>query len=135
MREWEAQHHQNQSLGGASSTAVQCHTSIASIAACVAAGMFLFMWVVVLKVPRGLGAESAAKKFLEVMAMTWAGSQVTKLIRAGLALGMAPAVDAGLGKMCAALGLKGKDQAFAVVVACCLALALALFASVVTLWA
>jgi hypothetical protein len=38
--------------------------------------MFLFVWVYVAKVPAGLGLAGAARKFLEVFALTWGGSQV-----------------------------------------------------------
>jgi hypothetical protein len=38
--------------------------------------MFLFVWVYVAKVPSGLGLPGAARKFLEVFALTWGGSQV-----------------------------------------------------------
>lgn len=86
------------------------------------------------QVPRGLGLGEAARKFIEVMAITWAGSQVTKLVRAGGALAMAPIVDRVLDGIVARLGLRGKGQAFAVVVACCLALAAALFVTVVLAW-
>ncbi|KAH7547672.1 hypothetical protein JRO89_XS14G0000900 [Xanthoceras sorbifolium] len=60
-------------------------------------------------VPRGLVASHAYVsestvdvkilvlcRFLKVMAMVWAGSQVTKLVRAGGALALAPFVDRGL---------------------------------------
>lgn len=37
---------------------------------------FAFFWLVVAKVPRGLGLAASAQKFLTVMAAVWAGSQV-----------------------------------------------------------
>ncbi|KAG6781584.1 hypothetical protein POTOM_014495 [Populus tomentosa] len=43
-----------------------------------------------------MGYFAAAERFLKVMAMVWAGSQVTKLVRAGGALALAPFVDRGL---------------------------------------
>ncbi|MBA0870672.1 hypothetical protein Goshw_015689 [Gossypium schwendimanii] len=47
-------------------------------------------------VPGRMGYMAAAQRFLKVMAMVWAGSQVTKLVRAGGALALAPFVDRGL---------------------------------------
>ncbi|MBA0780564.1 hypothetical protein Gotri_004654, partial [Gossypium trilobum] len=47
-------------------------------------------------VPCRMGYMAAAQRFLKVMAMVWAGSQVTKLVRAGGALALAPFVDRGL---------------------------------------
>lgn len=76
---------------------------------------------------------AASAKFLEVFALVWAGSQVTKLARAGAALALAPVVDAGLDRLQAGLGLGSKRQAFLVVVAGCLGLAAALFGGVVML--
>jgi hypothetical protein len=63
--------------------------------------------------------------------MVWAGSQVTKLARAGAALAFAPLVDRGLDWLAGLLKLPGKREAFFVVVAACVGLALALFGGVV----
>jgi hypothetical protein len=41
----------------------------------------------------GLGVQAAAGKLLEVLGLTWAGSQVTKLARGAAALALAPVVD------------------------------------------
>lgn len=46
--------------------------------------------------PGKLGYLAVAKRFLKIMAMVWAGSQVTKVVRAGGALALAPVVDRGL---------------------------------------
>ncbi|KFK23697.1 hypothetical protein AALP_AAs45549U000100, partial [Arabis alpina] len=43
-----------------------------------------------------MGYLAAAERFLKLMAMVWAGSQVTKLIRIGGAVALAPIVDKGL---------------------------------------
>lgn len=96
--------------------------------------MFLFIWIFVAQMPRGLGIGEAAKKFLEVFALTWAGSQVTKLIRAGAAVALAPAVDRGLDVLIARLGLRGKGQALGVAVAFCVSLAAVMFGAVVLIW-
>ena len=66
--------------------------------------------------------------------MTWVGSQATKVLRLGLAVGMAPAVDAGLTWLERALRLRGRGQALATAVAGCVGVALVLFAGVVALW-
>ncbi|KAL1079487.1 hypothetical protein V6Z11_D10G226700 [Gossypium hirsutum] len=57
---------------------------------------FLLVWFYVAPVPGRMGYMAAAQRFLKVMAMVWAGSQVTKLVRAGGALALAPFVDRGL---------------------------------------
>ena len=41
----------------------------------------------------GLGFAGAVRKVAEVAALTWAGSQVTKLARAAGAVALAPLVD------------------------------------------
>ncbi len=71
----------------------------------------------------------------QVFGMVWAGSQVTKLARAGAALAAAPLVDRGLAWLAGSLRLKGKQQAFLVLVAGCLSLALLLFGGVVAMHA
>ncbi|XP_073141022.1 uncharacterized protein [Henckelia pumila] len=57
---------------------------------------FLVVWFYVSPAPGRMGYLAAVKRFLKVMAMVWAGSQVTKLVRAGGALALAPIVDRGL---------------------------------------
>lgn len=44
---------------------------------------FLVVWFYVTPAPGRMGYLAAVERFLKVMAMVWAGSQVTKLIRAG----------------------------------------------------
>ncbi|GJN33868.1 hypothetical protein PR202_gb22496 [Eleusine coracana subsp. coracana] len=46
--------------------------------------------------PGRMGYAAAVERFLKLMAMVWAGSQVTKVFRAGGALALAPFVDRGL---------------------------------------
>jgi hypothetical protein len=72
---------------------------------------------------------------VEVFAIVWAGSQVTKLARAGGALALAPLVDSGMGWLQRRLALGSKRAAFALVVAACLVVAGALFGTVVLLHA
>ena len=57
---------------------------------------FLLVWFYVAPTPGKMGYLAAAKRFLKIMAMVWAGSQVTKVVRAGGALALAPVVDRGL---------------------------------------
>ncbi|KAI8469887.1 MAG: hypothetical protein J3K34DRAFT_459147 [Monoraphidium minutum] len=97
--------------------------------------MFLFVWVYVAKVPPGLGLKGAAAKFLEVFALTWGGSQVTKVARAAGALALAPLVDRLLDATQRALRLGSKRRAFGAVVGGCVSLALLLFAGVVAAYA
>ncbi|KAL8546948.1 hypothetical protein ACS0TY_006601 [Phlomoides rotata] len=44
---------------------------------------FLVVWLYVAPAPGRMGYSAAVERFLKVMAMVWAGSQVTKLKRAG----------------------------------------------------
>ena len=57
---------------------------------------FLLVWFYVALMPGKLGYLAVAKRFLKIMAMVWAGSQVTKVVRAGGALALALVVDRGL---------------------------------------
>ncbi|KAF6163846.1 hypothetical protein GIB67_024701 [Kingdonia uniflora] len=57
---------------------------------------FLLFWFYVAPAPGRMGYTAAVGRFLKIMAMVWAGSQVTKLVRAGGALALAPFVDRGL---------------------------------------
>ncbi|EIE19196.1 hypothetical protein COCSUDRAFT_59680 [Coccomyxa subellipsoidea C-169] len=97
--------------------------------------MFTYMWTVGFKVPRGLGYAEAARKLVEVLGITWAGSQLTKAARAAGALLLAPVVDKGLGAFQRALHLKSRRTAFLYIVALCLGLTAALFGTVVVVHA
>ncbi|CAK8564902.1 unnamed protein product [Lathyrus sativus] len=57
---------------------------------------FLFVWFYVVPAPAKMGYRPAVERFLKLLAMVWAGSQVTKLLRAAGALALAPFVDRGL---------------------------------------
>ncbi|KAL8117029.1 hypothetical protein AgCh_023279 [Apium graveolens] len=57
---------------------------------------FLLVWFYVVPAPGKLGYPAAVKRFFKLLAMVWAGSQVTKLIRAAGALALAPFVEKGL---------------------------------------
>ncbi|GJP44421.1 hypothetical protein CLOM_g3828 [Closterium sp. NIES-68] len=97
---------------------------------------FLFVFLYVSPSPRGLGFAAAAKNFLKVFAMVWAGSQVTKLVRAGGALMMAPFMEKALNMLSSSTGVfKTRGQAVAAIVAFCFSLAGVLFLAVTALWA
>ncbi|PRW60029.1 TY4B-J: Transposon Ty4-J Gag-Pol poly [Chlorella sorokiniana] len=92
---------------------------------------FAFFWLVVAKVPRGLGLAVTAQKFLTVMAAVWAGSQVTKVPRAAAALVLAPLVDRLMAWLQRVGKLESRRQVFGFFVAGCLGLAFTLFSVVV----
>ncbi|PIN14060.1 hypothetical protein CDL12_13297 [Handroanthus impetiginosus] len=73
--------------------------------------------------------------FLKVMAMVWAGSQVTKLIRAGGALALAPFVDRGLSWFTVKFGFESQGKAFMAIAGLCFGLAFLMFVIVTLLWA
>ncbi|KAK9139026.1 hypothetical protein Scep_008707 [Stephania cephalantha] len=95
------------------------------------------------------------QRFLKVMAMVWAGSQVTKLARAAGALALAPLVDKGLAWFTVKFKFESKGraviltnysaalffwalsllQAFTTIIGMCLVPGLVLFLTVTLLWA
>ncbi len=82
----------------------------------------------------GLGLQTTLRRFVEVMAVVWAGSQVTKLARAAAAIAFAPLVDKALISLADRLKLKSKGQAFGVMVAACFGVASAIFVAVLLAW-
>ncbi|CAN8284849.1 unnamed protein product [Cochlearia groenlandica] len=96
---------------------------------------FLLVWFYVAPSPGKMGYLAAAERFLKVMAMVWAGSQVTKLIRIGGAVALAPFVDRGLSWLTVKCKFKSQAKAFGAVVGVCIGLALMLFVAVTLLWA
>ncbi|XWS65423.1 hypothetical protein CRYUN_Cryun05aG0111500 [Craigia yunnanensis] len=96
---------------------------------------FLLVWFYVAPVPGRMGYMAAVERFLKVMAMVWAGSQVTKLFRAGGALALAPFVDRGLSWFTVKFKFESQGKAFMVIVGFCFGLALMLFLVVTMLWA
>ncbi|GKU91426.1 hypothetical protein SLEP1_g5305 [Rubroshorea leprosula] len=85
--------------------------------------------------PRRMGYAAAAERFIKVMAMVWAGSQVTKLIRAGGALTLAPIVDRGLSWFTTKFKFESQGKAFMAIIVLCFGLAMMLFFVVTLLWA
>ncbi|EOA26286.1 hypothetical protein CARUB_v10024059mg [Capsella rubella] len=96
---------------------------------------FLLVWFYVAPAPGKMGYLAAAERFLKVMAMVWAGSQVTKLIRIGGAVALAPIVDRGLSWFTVKCKFESQGKAFGALVGICLGLALMLFMVVTLLWA
>ncbi|XP_050230925.1 uncharacterized protein LOC126679945 isoform X2 [Mercurialis annua] len=96
---------------------------------------FLLVWFYVAPAPGKMGYFAAVKRFLKVMAMVWAGSQVTKLFRAGGALALAPFVDTGLSWFSVKYKFESQGKAFMAAVGFCFGLAFILFLVVTLLWA
>ncbi|CAA7052101.1 unnamed protein product [Microthlaspi erraticum] len=96
---------------------------------------FLLVWFYVAPAPGKMGYLAAAERFLKVMAMVWAGSQVTKLMRIGGAVALAPIVDRGLSWFTVKCKFESQGKAFGALVGICLGLALLLFTVVTLLWA
>ncbi|ONI21091.1 hypothetical protein PRUPE_2G049700 [Prunus persica] len=96
---------------------------------------FLLVWFYVAPAPGRMGYVPAVQRFLKIMAMVWAGSQVTKLVRAGGALALAPLVDRGLSWFSVKFHFESQGKAFTAIVGICFGLALVLFFVVTLLWA
>ncbi|KAK1422808.1 hypothetical protein QVD17_18097 [Tagetes erecta] len=88
---------------------------------------FLVAWFYIAPAPGKMGYWAAVKRFVKLMAMVWAGSQVTKLARAGGALALAPVVDKGLTWFMVKYKFRSQAKAFTVIVGCCFGLAAVLF--------
>lgn len=95
---------------------------------------FLFVWLYIVKVPRGLGWTEVGARFVEVMGLTWAYSQVTKVARAAAAVALAPIVDGFLLVLQCRLRLRSKSSTFWLVVAIMLSFAALAIGSVVVIW-
>eukprot|EP00249_Psilotum_nudum_P001025 c13289_g1_i1 orf=243-941(-) len=98
-------------------------------------GMFLFVWLYVAPSPGGLGYRGAAERFIKILALVWAGSQITKLPRAGCALALAPVMDIWLTMFTNLFKFESRDKAFWALVITCFGLALVVFVAVTSLWA
>ncbi|KAL3629950.1 hypothetical protein CASFOL_026262 [Castilleja foliolosa] len=96
---------------------------------------FLVVWLYVAPAPGRMGYVAAVERFLKVMAMVWAGSQVTKLIRAAGALVLAPFVDRGLSWITAKFEFKSQGKASMTIAGFCFGLAFIMFVVVTLLWA
>ncbi|CAL9136592.1 unnamed protein product [Musa textilis] len=96
---------------------------------------FLLVWFYIAPAPGKMGYAAAVERFLKLLAMVWAGSQVTKIVRAGGALALAPFVDQGLSWFTVKFKFESKGQAFAAIAGLCFSLALLLFFGLTLLWA
>ncbi|XP_020108056.1 uncharacterized protein LOC109723927 isoform X4 [Ananas comosus] len=96
---------------------------------------FLLVWFYFAPAPGRMGYAAAVDRFLKLMAMVWAGSQVTKILRAGGALALAPFVDRGLSWFTVKFKFESETKAFAAIVGLCFGLALLLFLGLTLLWA
>nr|XP_004516531.1 uncharacterized protein LOC101500524 isoform X3 [Cicer arietinum] len=96
---------------------------------------FLFVWFYIAPAQGKMGYTSAVKRFLKLLAMVWAGSQVTKLARAAGALAMAPFVDRGLSWFTDKFKFQSQGKAFMAIVGFCFGLALIVFLVITLLWA
>ena len=74
----------------------------------------------------GASLQVATQRVLAVLGTVWLGSQVTKLFRAGLALGGAPLCDKFL-SFCVDRGMPSKSAALGACVAACISLFAAVF--------
>ncbi|KAK8459873.1 hypothetical protein SEVIR_2G230500v4 [Setaria viridis] len=96
---------------------------------------FLLVWFYFAPAPGRMGYGAAVERFVKLMAMVWAGSQVTKIFRAGGALALAPFVDRGLRWFTVKFNFKSEGRAFATIVGLCFGIAALLFFGLTILWA
>ncbi|XP_020675027.1 uncharacterized protein LOC110094196 [Dendrobium catenatum] len=96
---------------------------------------FLFVWFYFAPAPGRIGYPAAVKRFFKVMAMVWAGSQVTKVLRVGGALALCPFVDRGLSWFTVKFSFESEGKAFAAIAGLCFGLAFLLFLGLTMLWA
>ena len=96
---------------------------------------FVVAWTTVVKAPSGLGYFAAAKAFAKTFVLVWAGSQVTKPLRAAGAVLGAPLAKRLLGAVRARLppDWATEGAAFAALVLACVLVACALFAGIVVM--
>jgi hypothetical protein len=120
-------------------TSVKDRLAAAGLAGVVAYGIFntiyytvAFLMVFKLsKVPHGQGLAASAQAAAKILAVVWAGSQVTKIPRAGAALLAVPFVDALMDFIKRKLSLSSKRDAFLrVIFPACVGVAVVLFGGV-----
>ncbi|KMZ69346.1 hypothetical protein ZOSMA_216G00160 [Zostera marina] len=96
---------------------------------------FIVVWFYVAPTPAGLGYVAAAERFIKIMAMVWAGSQVTKLLRIGGALALAPLVAKGLSWFTTKFKFESTGKAFGFIVGLCITFGISVFLVITLLWA
>jgi hypothetical protein len=85
------------------------------------AGAFLAAWSVRGRAVRGAGVAAGMQEGLAVLSAVWLGSQVTKAVRAGLALALAPLFDVAINRVTMKTGARRKAVFAAAVLACAVA--------------
>lgn len=124
-------------------TSVRDRLAAAGLAGIVAYGIFNTLYYTVAflmvfnlaKVPSGQGLAASAQAAAKILAVVWAGSQVTKLARAGAALLAVPFVDALLKLIKQKFNLNSKRDAFLrVILPACILVAGLLFGGVTLLY-
>jgi 3-dehydroquinate dehydratase len=70
------------------------------------------------KAVRGAGLNAGAKEAAAVLTAVWLGSQVTKALRAGLALALAPLMDVAINRVTLRTGVRRKAVFAAAVLVC-----------------
>ncbi|CAA7401258.1 unnamed protein product [Spirodela intermedia] len=96
---------------------------------------FLSVWLYFAPAPGKLGYAASVERVLKIMAAVWAGSQVTKLLRAAGALALAPLVEKGLSWFTIKFKFDSQGKAFAAIAGVCFGLAFLLFIVLTLLWA
>ncbi|KAG0499678.1 hypothetical protein HPP92_004369 [Vanilla planifolia] len=96
---------------------------------------FLFVWFYFAPAPGRMGYAAAVKRVLKVMTMVWAGSQITKILRATGALALAPSVARGLSWFAVKFKFQSEGKAFAAIAGMCFGVAILLFVFLTVLWA
>lgn len=124
-------------------TSVRDKLAAAGLAGIVAYGIFNTLYYTVAflmvfkiaKIPSGQGLAASAQAVAKILAVVWAGSQVTKLVRAGAALLAVPFVDALLSFIKQKFSLDSKRDAFLrVIFPACILVAVVLFGGVILLY-
>ncbi|EPS57696.1 hypothetical protein M569_17122, partial [Genlisea aurea] len=96
---------------------------------------FLIVWLYVAPAPGRMGFLAASERFFKIMGMVWAGSQVTKFIRAAGALALAPFMERLLSWVGIRFGFRSQGKGFAVVSGICLGVSAMAFLMITLLWA
>jgi len=95
---------------------------------------FTFCWLFVAQAPKGLGVSVTTAKMVQVLGLTWAGSQVTKIARAGCAIIMAPFVERMAKYLTERLSLKSLYIAYGMVIGVCILFSGSVFGLIFLLW-
>ncbi|KAJ7544265.1 hypothetical protein O6H91_09G071600 [Diphasiastrum complanatum] len=108
--------------------------SYAFLNLCYYLGTFLVLWLYVIPSPGGLGFIRAVKRVVEVLAIVWAGGEVTKLLRLAGALILAPFFDRVLNWFTGRFGFDSRGKAFGLLILSGFTLAFMALVTVTLLW-